>query len=325
MNRRDAVVALLVLGAAPRAFAQKAGNSKRIGFLSSTSAAATAIWFACFKDGLAKLGWNEGQTIAIERRALQGGPELLPALAGELIRLNPDLIVAVGTPAAQVLHRATRDLPVAFVMVSDPVASGIVKSLARPEANVTGVSNFLPATTGKLLEFTKVVLPGASRIAFVYDPANAGKLLELQELRASAPVRGVSIEPHEVRTPADIERAFAAMTKSPPGALIIPADGVTNSSLRRIVALAAKIRRPAIYQTREFVDAGGFMSYGLNTCQHFRRAASYVDRLLKGAKPGDLPVEQPTTFELVINLKTAKALGLTIPRELLLRADEVIQ
>lgn len=249
----------------------------------------------------------------------------MTALAEELIRPTPDLIFAAGTPAAQELQRATRDIPVVFAMVSDPVASGIVKSLPRPEANVTGVSNFLPATTGKLLEFAKAVVPKASRVAFLYDPANAGKLLELQELRASGPVQGVTIEPHELRTSADIERAFVAMTKAPPGALIIPTDGVTLRSRNQIVELAAKMRRPAIHQTREFVDAGGFMSYGLNVCQHFRGVASYVDKILKGAKPGDLPVEQPSTFELIINLKTAKALGLKTPQSLLLRADRVIE
>jgi putative ABC transport system substrate-binding protein len=305
--------------------AQPSGKVKRMGYLSSTSAAGAEGWFACFKDGMGKLGWSEGQTITFDRRTLQGGPDLLPGLADELIRLKPDLIFAAGTPAAQVMQRATRDVPVVFAMVTDPVASGIVKSLARPEANVTGFSNFLRATTAKLLEFTRAVDPKLSRVAFLYDPANAGKVLELRELGAAGHALGVVIEPHEIRVSGDIEGAFAAMAKAPPGALIVPADGVTNTGRERIVALAAKMRRPAIYQTKEFVDAGGLMSYGLNTCQHFRGVASHVDKILKGVKPGDLPVELPTTFELVINLKAAKALGIKIPQSLLLRADRVIE
>jgi len=305
--------------------AQQSGKVKRIAYFSGTSAAGTQARFACFKEGLGQLGWIEGQNIAIEQRTSPGNPDLLPALAQELTRLKPDVIVTTGTPAAQIMQRATRDLPMVFVMVSDPVASGIVKNLARPEANVTGFSNFLPATTGKLLELIKTAVPKASRVAFLYDPTNPGKRLELQELRASGPVLGVAIEAHEVRTAGDIEGAFAAMTQAPPGALIIPSDSVTVDGLRRIVALAAKIRRPAIYQSREFVDAGGFMSYGLNVCQHFRGAASHVDKILKGAKPANLPVQQPTTFELIINRKTAKALGLEVPPSLLARADEVIQ
>ena len=331
MKRRD-LIALCAGAAAAFAFAwplnmhaQQPGTAKRMGYLSSTSAVGAGSWFSCFKEGLGKLGWIEGKTITFENRALQGGPDLLPGLAAELIRLKPDLILAAGTPAAQVMQRATRDIPVVFVMVTDPVASGIIKSLARPEANVTGVSNYLRATTAKLLEFIRAVAPEATRVAFIYDPANAGKVLELGELRAAGRALGVAIEPVEIRVSADIEVAFATMAKAPPGALIVPADGVTNSGRERIVALAAKMRRPAIYQTREFVDAGGLMSYGLNTCEHFRGVAGHVDKILKGAKPGDLPVELPTTFELIINLKTAKALGVKIPQVLLLRADRVIE
>ena len=331
MDRRD--LKALCAGAAsafalawPLAMhAQQTDKMKRIGFLSSSSLAGSQTFRSCFSEGLAKLGWAEGQTVAIELRTLLDTPRPLPVLAEELIHLRPDLLFAAGTPAAQVMQRTVRDIPVVFAMVSDPVASGIVKSLARPEANVTGVSNFLPATTGKLLEFAKAIAPKATRVAFLYDPANGGKLLELKELRLLGPSQGVAIEPHELRNPEDIERAFAALTKSPPGALIIPTDGVTLRGMDTLVQRAAKLRRPAIYQTREFVDAGGLMSYGLNVCQHFRNAASHADKILKGAKPGDLPVELPTTFELIINLKTAKALGIKIPQSVLLRADRVIE
>jgi len=276
-------------------------------------------------DGLRQFGWIEGQTISVEQRWTVGSSEPLPVLAERLARLKLDLIITAGTPVSQVMQRTTRDVPIVFLMVSDPVASGIVKSLARPGGNVTGFSNFLPATVGKLLELIKTAVPAASHIAFLYDPTNEGKLLELRELQASARVLGVAIEPREQRTSDDIESAFTAMANARPHALIIPSDGVTLGGLRRIVELAAAIHVPAIYQTREFVEAGGLMSYGLNVCQHYRRAAFYVDKILKGAKPVDLPVEQPTTFELLINVKTAKALGLEILPTLLALADEVIE
>jgi putative ABC transport system substrate-binding protein len=327
MKRRDFIT---LLGGTAAAWplvarAQRSSTGKRIGYLSSGSAAGGQPRYACFMDGLRQFGWIEGQTISVEERWAVGSSEPLPLLAEQLTRLKLDLIAANGTPAAQVMQRTTRDIPVVFLMVSDPVASGIVKSLARPGENVTGFSNFLPATTGKLLELIKTVVPAASRIAFLYDPANEGKLLELRELQASTPVLGVTLEPRELRASDDIESAFTTMARMRPDALIIPSDSVTIGGLRRIVELAAAIRLPAIYQTREFVEAGGLMSYGLNVCQHFRRAASYVDKILKGARPVDLPVEQPTTFELLINVKTAKALGLEIPPTLLAVADEVIE
>ena len=306
--------------------AQQAGRIKRIVFVSASVDTAFDARFACFKEGLGPLGWIEGQTIAVElRRATGGGVEKLLELAEEAARMKPDLIMTSSTPVAQVVKRAVRDIPVVFVMVSDPVASGIVKSLARPEANVTGMSNFLPATTAKLLEFIKELAPASKRVAFLYDPGNAGKRLELEILRAGAPGLGLAIDPHELRSTADIDGAFAVLAKSPSGGLIVPTDSVTQKGMQQIVAHIAKLRRPAMYQTVEYVEAGGLMSYGLNVCQHFRRAAAYADKILRGAKPADLPVEQPSTFELVINLKTARALGLKIPASLLARADRVIE
>ena len=306
--------------------AQQAGKMKRIVWVSGSADPAVKARFACFREGLEPLGWIEGRTIAIEQRlATTARVEMLLEIAEEAARLKPDVIIASSTPAAQVVKRAIRDIPVVFLMVSDPVASGVVQSLARPEGNVTGLSNFLPATTAKLLEFVKAIDPAARRIAFPHDPLNPGKRIELQILRESAPGLGLAIEPHELRAPGDIDAAFAALAKSPPSALVIPTDGMTLAGMQRIVALAAKLRRPAIYQTREFTEAGGLISYGLDVCGHFRRAAYYVDRILKGAKPADLPVEQPSTFDLVINLRTAKALGLKLPSSLLIRADRVIE
>ena len=328
MNSRRKLVISIGAGALALSMtvvAQQPGKTKRIGFISESTAASARGRFACFSEGLAQLGWIAGKNIAIEQSYGEGNFNLLPGLAVDLIRGRPDLIVSSGTPASQVMQRTTRELPVVFVMVSDPVASGIVKSLSRPEANVTGFSNFLPTTTPKLLEFINEVVPDASRVAFIFDPTNAGKRLELEELRGAAKRLRKSIEPYEVSGPSDIEEAFSTMSKTRPGTLIVPSDRVTIASLAKLVALAAKNKIPTIYQSKEFVDAGGFMSYGLNVCQHYRRSAIHVDRILKGAKPADLPVELPTTFEFVINLNTAKALGVKVPPALLVRADEVIE
>ena len=306
--------------------AQPSGTVKRIVWVGGPSDPGFRARFGCFSEGLAALGWIEGRTVAIEhKRAATGRVEALLEMAEEVARLKPDLIVASGTPQVQVVKRAIRDIPVVFMMVSDPVASGIVKSLARPEGNVSGLSNFLPATTAKLLEFVKEMVPAAKRVAFLHDPTNPGKRIELEILNKAAPGLGMAIEPHELRTVADIDGAYASLAKSPPSALIVPTDRVTLAGMERIVAFAAKLRRPAVYQTREYVEAGGLMSYGLDVCQHFRRAATYVDKILKGAKPADLPVELPSTFDFVINLKTARALGLKLPPSLLVRADRVIE
>ena len=324
--RRRAFITLLG-GAATWPLAARAQQSRKlfkIGFLSSYTAEAGKDLVGCFRKGLEELGWIDGKNISIEFRWAQGRAEQYPVLAAELVHLDLDLIAANSTPAAQALQRATRDIPVVFMSVSDPVASGIVKGLARPEANITGVSNFLPATSGKLLELLKSVAPNASRVVVLRDPDNAGKSLEVRELQASGPVLGLAIEVMDVRNVEEIAGAFAAIGHGPT-ALVTLADGVTISNRKQIVELAAKHRLPAIYQVRAFVDAGGLMSYGLNFCQHFRRGARYVDRILKGAKPADLPVELPTTFELIINRIAANAIGVAISESFLMRADEVIE
>jgi putative tryptophan/tyrosine transport system substrate-binding protein len=249
----------------------------------------------------------------------------ISGLADELVRLRPDVMIGASTPAAQALQKATSELSVVFVAVSDPVASGIVSSLARPGRNVTGVSNFLPATSGKLLELLKQTIPQLLHVAVLHDANNYGKTLEVRELQSAGQTLNIRIGPVELQTPDDIEPAFAAMAKEPPNALVTLQDGVTFANRQRIVDFAAKIKVPAIYQIKEYVQTGGLMSYGLNYCQHFKRAAVYVDKILKGAKPNALPVELPTTFELIVNLKTATALGITIPQAVLLRADEVIE
>jgi putative ABC transport system substrate-binding protein len=305
--------------------AQQSGKIFQIGFLSNYSAQGGQALLACLKDGLKQLGWTEGQNAHFEHRWAGGDAKLLPAMAAELAGLHPDLIIVSSTPGTQAAQYATRDIPVIFVGVSDPVANGIVTSLARPGANVTGVSNFLPATTGKLLELLKAACPGALRFAILRDPNNAGKQLEVEELQAEGSKMGFAIEAIDVATPAGVEDAFSAMSGMGVEALITLVDGVTMTSRGRIAELAEKAKLPSVFQVRDFVDAGGLMSYGLNYCEHWRRAASYADKIMRGASPSDLPVELPTKFELVINLKTAKAIGLEIPPTLLARADEVIE
>ena len=264
----------------------------------------------------------------IEYRDAEGKLERLPALAAELVALKVDVIVAAGTPAALAAKQATRTLPIVFAAAADPVASGLVTSLARPGGNVTGLSILAPELVGKCLEQLKQAVPGVSRVAVLWQPGGLGERTEKDMLKGAevaARALGVRLQFVEARGPADFDRAFSDMTRARAGALTVLASAMFFSERRRLVDLAAKNRLPAVYPLREFVDAGGLMSYGPNLADLFRRAATYVDKILKGAKPGDLPVEQPTKFELVINLKTAKALGLTIPPSLLQRADQVIE
>jgi ABC-type uncharacterized transport system substrate-binding protein len=326
MRRRE-VISLLG-GAVAWPFAAQAeptGRAIRIGYLSSYSAEGGRELLACFKDGLRQLGWIEGKNLHFDYRWADGVAARLPALAGELVQLNPDLILSASTPGAQAMKKATSQIPVVFVGVSDPVASGIVASLSRPGGNLTGVSNFLPATAGKLLELLKTVVPSATRFAVLRDPNNAGKQLELGELKEAARELGVTIEAIDARALDDVELAFSRITEMRPDALITLLDGVTLSRRDQIAEWAARQQLPSIFQIRDFVVAGGLMSYGLNYCQHYRRPAAYVDKILRGARPADLPVELPTTFELVISLKTAKAINLIIPETFLLRADEVVE
>jgi putative ABC transport system substrate-binding protein len=320
-----AALALGVLVVPPDAEAQPAGRVYRIGYLSSGSPAAAAYLRGAFQDGLHDLGWVEGRNILIEYRWAEGSADRLPVLAAELVRLKVDLIVVSSTPGALAAKSATREIPIVFQMVSDPVASGLVASLAHPGGNVTGWSNILPKMSGKLLQLLTEAVPGASRMAILWSPANPGKALEFKEMQAAARLLGVTLQSVEVPAPKDLEAAFSSMTRGRPDALITLADQVTQSHPQRIVEFAARSRLPAIYQVRQFVDAGGLMSYGFDSVRQYRRTGFYVDKILKGATPADLPVEQPTEFELVINLKAAKALGLTLPQSLLNRADEVIQ
>jgi len=264
----------------------------------------------------------------IEYRYSGGKFDRLPALAAELVALKVDVIVASSTPAALAAKQATRTLPIVFAAAGDPVASGLVTSLARPGGNVTGLAVLAPELVGKCLELLTQAVPGVSRVAVLWYPGGHGERTEkniLTGAEVAGRALGVRLQFVETRGPADFDGAFAEMTRARAGALTVLPSNMLINERRRLVDLAAKNRLPAVYGSREFVDAGGLMAYGPNFADMFRRAATYVDRILKGAKPADLPVEQPTKFELVINLKTAKALGLTIPQSLLLRADQIIE
>ncbi len=307
--------------------AEQAAKVARIGYLTGSLAANPHVPEA-FRQGLRDLGYIEGRNLVIEYRSPEGKPERLPALAAELVALKVDVIVAGGTPQALAAKQAARTLPIVFVGAADPVTSGLVTSLARPGGNVTGLSNVTPELVGKCLEQLKQAVPGVSRVAVLWHPGNLGERTERDMLKGAevaARALGVRLQFVEARGPEDFDRAFSDMTRARAGALTVLPSTMFNTERRRLVDLAAKNRLPAVYPVRESVDAGGLMSYGPNIADVFRRVATYVDKILKGAKPADLPVEQPTKFELVINLKAAKALGLTIPPSVLSRADEVLQ
>jgi putative tryptophan/tyrosine transport system substrate-binding protein len=330
VTTRRAFIAVLAGGllAAPRVpEAQQAVKVARIGYLAANLAANPHLQEA-FRQGLRDLGYVEGRNVVIEYRFAEGKFERFPALAAELVALKVDVIVAPGTPAALAAKQATRTLPIVFPVAVDPVQSGLVASLARPGGNVTGLSALIPELVGKCLEQLTQAVPGVSRVAVLWQPGGIDERTEQDQLKGAevaARALGVRLQFVEARGPADLDRAFSDMTRARAGALTVLTSVMFVNERRRLVDLAAKNRLPAVYAQREFVDAGGLMAYGPNLADLFRRAATYVDKILKGAKPGDLPVEQPTKFELAINLKTAKALGLTMPPSLLQRADEVIQ
>ena len=330
MDRRDTVLALLALAAAPplAAEAQRSAKVARIGYLSPSLASSPQLRDA-FLQGLRDLGDVDGRNVAIEYRDAEGKLERVPALAAELVALKVDVIfVGGGTRVTLAAMEATKTIPIVFTGIGDPVESGIVTNLARPGGNVTGLSSLAPELVGKRLELLKQAVPGLDRVAVLRLPgALAGRTDTdmLTEADVAAKAVGVRLQFVEARGPDEFARAFSDMSSARVDALTVLPSNRFLREHRRLVELAAQNRLPAVYTSREFVDAGGLMSYGANSADLHRRAATYVHKILKGAKPRDLPVEQPTKFELVINLKTAKALGLAIPQSLLAHADEVIQ
>jgi len=305
--------------------AQQAGKVPRIGFLDPTSRAVSKARIESFRQGLVKLGYKEGKNIAIDYRFADGESERLNEHAAELIRLNVDIIVTRAIPGAVAAQHATIKTPIVFVGVADAVAAGLVASLAKPGGNITGLTSLAPELSGKRLEVLRETFPKLARVAVLRNPSNAGDAITWKETEEAAQALGLQLHSLEVRSVKDFENVFESATKADGQALLTLPDPLLQSHRKEIVDFAAKSRLPGIYPDPEYVEAGGLMSYAANPVEFYARAASYVDRILKGAKPADLPVEQPTKFDLVINLKAAKQIGLLIPQKVLARADRVIR
>jgi putative ABC transport system substrate-binding protein len=326
MNRRaflgGAIAAAL---AAPHAIEAQAGRVWLIGLLASGSPASAAPYIDGLRRGLQEAGYIEGRNLALEERWAGGRSDLFPGLAADLVSRKVDLILAWGSTATTAARAATNTLPIVFVAVGDPVGIGVVSNLARPGANVTGLTNISADLSVKLLELLNETIPALARIGVLQNPANPATAFLLKQTETAARSFGARLTVVAARDPSEFEDAFATMVKARAGALVVLADPMFLTHRSRIADLAAKSRLPAVFNVRQYAEVGGLMSYGPNLAELFRRAAVLIDRILRGASPGDLPVEQPTTYELVINLKTARALGLTIPPSLLLRADLVIE
>lgn len=327
-NRRAFLCALALPGIAfsRGAAAQHTGRTARIGYLSGVSASGNPHYPEAFRRGLRELGWIEGRNVTIEYRFADGRFERLPEFARALVRSKVDVLVAGATPSAVAARNATATIPIVMIAVGDPEGLGLVKSLARPGSNVTGVSFDVGLESfSKSLELLRQIVPGVNRVAALLNPANPAQKLAAKHLLAAAERLGMQLRIHEARGADEFDQAFATMQRERPGALLVVADSMLIQHRARLAELSAGIRVPTMYGVREAVEAGGLVSYGPNVADTFRRAAAYVDKILRGAAPGELPVEQPVKFDLVINLKVARALGLTIPPSILLRADEVIE
>lgn len=327
MRRREFI---LLAGSAAlcsfSAHAQQAGKAPRIGYLGVSSASDRPRLLDAFRQRLRELGWVEGQNIVIDYRFADGNMDRLPDLAADLVRLKVDVIVSLGTQGVTAARNATKTIPIVMIGVRDPVGIGLIANLARPGGNVTGVSGYAGLeSVAKQLEILKEMVPQASSVAILVNPANAYHQLAIKQVNVAAKALGVQLHFLEVRDASDFESAFAAMAKERVGALLVLSDIIFNSHGSRLAELAASRRLPTGNAVRESVEAGGLMSYGPSFLDSYRRSVEYVDKILKGAKPADLPVEQPTKFELAINLRTAKTLGIEIPPTLLSRADEVIE
>ena len=328
MERRTfiGIVAGGLLAAPLTGEAQQAGKVWRIGLLDYAAPdPARQVWWNAFRQQMRDLGYVEGQKVTFEPRWAQGDDERLPKLAAELVGLKVDLIVTGGQNASLAAKRATATIPIVTATGTDPVALGLAASLRQPGGNVTGMTSISSELASKRLELLRIVAPRASRIAILWDERNPATRLSVAGTEAAAKPAGLTILSVPVRSPAEIEAAFASLVRDRAGALIVVGSPAIFSHRKHLVELAMKHRLPTVVGSREYVEAGGLASYGPDYPDQFRHAAGHVDKILKGANPGDLPIEQPTKFELVINLKTAKALGLTIPPSLLQRADQVIE
>ena len=328
MKRREFLFALGAgaLATPVSSVAQQPPKVWRIGYLSPRVRMDSLPYERAFLQGMSELGYVEGKNVVVEWRFADGAYERLPYLAADLVRLNVDVIVAPSSSAIRAAQQATKTTPIVFISTGDPVGSGFVASLAQPGGNITGLSNTNLDVSAKLLELLVTMVPRLSRVAVLGNPGSSTHSAILKNVQAAALTRaGVRVLSVEARTREEIERSFGRMTQERADSVIVAADAFLNQQAQYIAPLALKRRLPSISQPRVYVEAGGLMSYGQNTADSYRHAATYVDKILKGAKPADLPVEQPTKFELVVNLKTAKALGLTIPESVRIRADEVIR
>ena len=329
MNTRRKLVIALGAGAfAPMAsLAQQPGKVWRVGFLVQRHLdfVDADFIYGPFRQGMRELGYIEGKNLVIEWRAAEGKIERLPELAAELVRWKPDVLATQGTPASHAAQKATSTLPIVMIGLGDPVDSGLVKSLARPGGNSTGFSLMNSELSPKRFELLREMVPKVSRVALLLNSFNAANALGTKSIQAAAQKSGITIQIVEASTPQEIASGFAAMARQKAGAFILPRDALFLQQQSQIAELAAKQRLPSIAGHSEYVEIGGLMSYGPNIRDSYRRAATYVDKIIKGAKPGELPVEQPTTFELFVNLKTAKALGLKVPQSILIQATKVIE
>lgn len=324
--RREFLISLgAALALSLPARAQLPRTMYRIGFLGNTTAALEANLIEPFRQGLRDLGYEEGRNIAIEYRWAEGKYERFPALIAELVALNLDVMVTAGTPAALAVKKAAIAVPLVMAAIGDPVGIGLVPSLARPAGNITGLSGMAPDLEGKRLQLLGEVIPGMSHVAVIWNPLNAFQKISIRQLDAAGETLKIKVQPVAVGVAEDLDAAFATLVKDKPQALIILADRIFLHNRARLMNFAMQNRLPGVYAYRELVEAGGLMSYGPSYEDLHRRAATYVDKILKGAKPADLPIEQPTKFNLVINRRAAEALGLTIPGSILARADEVIE
>jgi putative ABC transport system substrate-binding protein len=319
------VVALGLLGIPRPADAQPAGRTVTIGYLGNSSPALESNLVDAFRAGLRQFGYVEGRNLILKFEWAEGQQGRHSALARALVRLTPDVILTAGTPGTLAAKQATQSIPIVTAIAGDAVATGLVASLAKPGGNVTGLSTLAPELDGKRLEILKETVPKLSRVAVLRNPANPFTTIAWKAMQPAAEALGLKLQPVDASSPDDLDRALARITAARPDGLVLIVDRFLASYRVSIVQFVVKNRLPGMFPYPEFAQEGGLMTYGPDYADLFRRTATYVDKILKGAKPGDLPIEQPTKFELVINLKTAKALGLTIPQSILVRADEVIQ
>jgi len=327
-TRRDFLIAggagLYLLAGPPASFAQSSGRIRRIGFLGTGTAAGMAGWLEALRGGLRELGYVEGRNLSIEYRWADGKYERAPELAAELVRLNVEVLVTHGTPGTRAAKGATATTPIVMATAGDAVLVGLVASLARPGRNVTGSTFFNPELAAKRLELLREALPRVTRVAVLINPDNPAMGPVLQAMRPTAKSLKLDLQSIEVRGPADFEKGFKAMADKHVGAVVIVEDGMINANIQAVAALATGLRLPSIGMP-ELAEAGGLMAYGVNFSEMYRRAAVFVGKILKGAKPGDLPIERATKFETVLNQKAAKALAITFPRSVLVRADRMIE